>query len=127
MYAVIIGNTDPAEAAGSRGGLPSCPRTIRAEAPEVPLGVTDGVPAGAVVRVLELHHDLGARGLRARVVRVHVLDVDVHSLLHGVPGVVGAGPVLSREADGGAGARGDHRPRADEARLRRDHARVELR
>src|SRR5438128_9635926 len=82
----------------------SCPRAVRAEAPEVPLGVTDGVPAGAVVRVLELHHDLGARGLRARVVRVHVLDVDVHSLLHGVPRVVGAGPVLSRPEHDHAGA-----------------------
>src|SRR5439155_1725086 len=29
-----------------------------------------------------------------------------------------------RAADGGAGARGDHRPRTDEARARRDHARV---
>jgi len=65
----------------------SCPRAVRAEAPEVPLEVPDGVPAGAVVRVLELHHDLRARGFRARVVRVHVLDADVHSLLHGVPRV----------------------------------------
>src|SRR5213592_462771 len=37
-------------------------------------------------------------------VYVYVEDVDVHSLLHGVPGVVGAGPVLSRPEHDHAGA-----------------------
>src|SRR5205823_13412569 len=63
----------------------SCPRAVRAEAPEVPLEVPDGVPAGAVVRVLELHHDLGARGILAPAVRVHLVTVDAPSLLSWIP------------------------------------------
>src|SRR5262249_11681072 len=78
-------------------------RPVGAEAPEMPLEVPDGELARPVVGVLEGSHDLGARRPGTRVVRVQVLDLDVHALLDLVPGIVGA-TVLARTEHDHAGA-----------------------
>src|SRR5437870_13061515 len=47
------------------------------------LGTPRRVAAAPVVLVLDVHHDLGAGGLGARVVRVGIGDDDVRALGHG--------------------------------------------
>src|SRR3954462_10186158 len=56
-------------------------RPVGAEAPHVPFEITRRVLARAVVGVLDLAHNLGAGCPCPRVMRVHILDRDVHALV----------------------------------------------
>src|SRR5436309_13552387 len=69
----------------------------------MPLGIPRRVAAAPVVLVLDVHHDLGAGGLRARVVRAGIGDDDVRALGHGAAtgrdGHQTAELVVARRAD----------------------------
>src|SRR5438046_1719077 len=78
------------------------PGVIGPEAPEMPLEVAHGVLARSVRRVGELAYDVGARRLRAGVVRVDVGDADVDPLRRRRPGIR-AGAVGARSEDDHAG------------------------
>src|SRR5207249_4384269 len=66
----------------------SSPRVVTAERPDVPFGIAAGEAATAVLPVLDVDDDLGARGLRLHIYGVGICDDRVDGLCLGAADLI---------------------------------------